>query len=50
MFHAFDDAGVTVAKEAYNRYRHLRATAETPVDLLPAVNRAGFQWGESDGT
>ncbi|MEX2443136.1 MAG: hypothetical protein WD492_06010 [Alkalispirochaeta sp.] len=37
VFHTFDDARVTVAKEAHNQYRYLRATAKTSADLISAT-------------
>ena len=49
VFHAFDDAGVAVARDAYAQYKQLRATVETPPDLIEALYRLGFEWGESDG-
>ncbi|HKK49172.1 MAG TPA: hypothetical protein VJ932_08745 [Alkalispirochaeta sp.] len=48
-FHAFDDEGVAEAEDAYSQYRRLREAADTPVDLITAVDRLGFQWGASDG-
>ncbi|MFW5828305.1 MAG: hypothetical protein ACOCU4_09435 [Alkalispirochaeta sp.] len=44
-----NDDGVTEAEDAYSQYRQLRATADTPGDLIAGVDRLGFQWGASDG-
>lgn len=49
VFHAFDDAGVTVARDAYAQYKQLRTTVETPPNLIETLYHLGFEWGESDG-
>lgn len=48
-FHAFDEAGVSVAEEAYDRYTEMVGSTPSPDQILRALTKEKFQWGESDG-
>jgi len=48
-FHAFDEAGVLVAEDAYDRYTEMVASMSSVDQILRTVTKEKFQWGESDG-
>lgn len=48
-FHAFDDAGFLVATDAYERYTKMLAVTSSVDQILRALAKEEFQWGESDG-
>ncbi len=49
VFHAVDQAGVALAKEALTDYESLRACSSSTAQILDAICRRGFVWGQSDG-
>jgi hypothetical protein len=49
VFHAFDEAGVAVAEEAHQRYTRMASSTSSVPEILQALARERFQWGESDG-
>jgi hypothetical protein len=49
VFHAFDEDGVSLAEEAYERYRRMASSTSSVAEILHALAKEKFQWGESDG-
>lgn len=49
VFHAFDDGGVTIAKDARGYYGRIRDSSSTVPQMLDALVQQNFSWGESDG-
>jgi hypothetical protein len=48
-FHAFDDAGVHTAEEAYQRYARMADLTSSVDQILHELAKEKFPWGESDG-
>jgi hypothetical protein len=49
VFHALDETGVATAEEARERYVRMTSSTSSVPEILEAVARERFQWGESDG-
>jgi hypothetical protein len=49
VFHAGNDHGVQVAKDAYDTYRRIKATVSDTDNLVTSIYDMNFEWNESDG-
>ena len=49
IFYATDQAGVSVAKNAYQRYRQMAMATPSVPEILQMLALEKFHWGESDG-
>lgn len=49
VFHSVDATGASLAKEGMRLYKSLRASSSSTSQIVDAIHKQGFVWGESDG-